>query len=78
MLYHFDLDSSDVEVIEACLRKELHCRAEEYQESVNEDHAEGPDSSKHGMSEITEILGKIHNQKIWGNGETCKPSVPQG
>ncbi len=35
-------------------------------------------SSKHGISKITELPGKIRNQKIWYDGDPSKPSVPKG
>lgn len=81
----FNLNPSDIEVIEACLRKELHLRSENCQceccqcrASGKQKHAEKVDSSKHGIAEITELLGKIHNQKIWYEGDPDKPWMPKG
>lgn len=74
----FDLNVSDIDLIETCLRKELHIRSENYQELVKQENAEEMDSAKQGVSEITELLGKIHNQKIWYDGDPAKPWVPKG
>ena len=74
----FNLNPSDIDVIETCLRKELHICSEKYQESVNQENAEERESSKQDISEITELLGKIHNQKIWFDGDPAKPWVPKG
>ncbi len=35
-------------------------------------------SSKQRVSEITERLGKVHNQKIWYDGDPAKPWEPKG
>ncbi len=78
----FDLNPSDIDLIETCLRKELHIRSEkcqcQCQEPAKHEHAEEMDSSKQGISEITELLGKIHNQKIWFTSNPAKPWVPRG
>ncbi|MBE9553829.1 MAG: hypothetical protein IMF05_10245 [Proteobacteria bacterium] len=78
----FDLNPSDIDLIETCLRKELHIRSEkcqcQCQESEKHEHAEEMDSSKQAISEITELLGKIHNQKIWYDGDPAKPWMPKG
>lgn len=74
----FDLNLSDIDIIETCLRKELHNRSEKYQESVKQANAQVIDSSKQGVTEITELLGKIHNQKIWYAGDPTKPWMPKG
>lgn len=74
----FNLNPSDIDVIENCLRKELHIRSENYQGSEKQENAQEMDSHKQGISEITELLGKIHNQKIWFNGDPAKPWVPKG
>ena len=73
----FNLNPSDIDVIETCLRKELHVRSEKYQGSVKQEDAEEMDCYKQGISEITELLGKIHNQKIWYGGDPAKPWVPR-
>lgn len=78
----FDLNPSDIDLIETCLRKELHVRSEKCQcqchGSETHEHAEEIDSSKQSVSEITELLGKIHNQKIWYDGDPDKPWMPKG
>ncbi len=74
----FNLNRSDIDVIETCLRMELKIRSENHQELARRKTAAGIDSSSHGVSEITELLGKIHNQKIWYNGDPAKPWVPKG
>ncbi len=74
----FDLNPSDIDVIETCLRKELHVRSEKYQESVKRENAEKIDRYKQGISKITDLLGKIHNQKIWFDGDPAKHWVPKG
>ena len=74
----FDLNVSDIDLIETCLRKELHIRSENYQEQVKQENAEEMESAKQGVSKITELLGKIHNQKIWYEGDPAKPWVPKG
>ena len=74
----FDLNPSDIGVIEICLRKELHIRSEKYQGSVALKCDEEMDHCKQGISKITELLGKIDNQKIWYDGDLGKPWVPKG
>jgi hypothetical protein len=74
----FDLNPSDIDVIETCLRKELQRRSEKFQESAEQENAEKMDKSKQGISKITELLGKIHNQKIWFDGDPAKPWMPKG
>jgi hypothetical protein len=74
----FNLNLSDIDIIELCLRKELHLRSEKYQGSSEQEDAEAMDSYKRCISEITELLGKIHNQKIWFDGDPAKPWVPKG
>ena len=76
----FDLNPSDIDIIETCLRKELHIRSEKCQCQGSEKHenAEEMASSKESISEITELLGKIHNQKIWYDGDPAKPWMPKG
>jgi hypothetical protein len=74
----FKLNLSDIDIIETCLRKELHVRSEKYQELMKTQNAEEIDCAKKGVSEINELLGKIHNQKIWYTGDPDKPWVPQG
>lgn len=74
----FNLNRLDIDVIETCLRKELRIRSEKYREPADRKKAGERDCSRQGISEITELLGKIHNQKIWYNGDPAKPWVPKG
>ncbi len=74
----FNLNRLDIDVIETCLRKELRIRSEKYQTSANRESDGEMDGSRQDVSEITELLGKIHNQKIWYNGDPAKPWVPKG
>ncbi len=74
----FNLNPSDIDVIELCLRKELSIRSNNYWESAERENAEEMESFKQDISEITELLGKIHNQKIWFDGDPAKPWVPRG
>ena len=74
----FNLNPSDIDVIEICLRKELSIRSDKYQESVKRENPEEMESIKQIISEITDLLGKIHNQKIWFDGDPAKPWVPKG
>lgn len=74
----FNLNVSDIDLIEACLRKELHVRSERYRKQIRQGNANDLDSAKHSVSEITELLGKLHNQKIWYEGDPAKPWVPKG
>ncbi len=46
----FNLNRSDIDVIETCLRKELHIRSEKYQVSVNQKNTEEMESLKEGIS----------------------------
>jgi hypothetical protein len=74
----FNLNPSDIDVIEHSLRKELSIRSDKYQGSGKRENAEEVESLKQGISEITELIGKIHNQKIWFAGDPAKPWVPKG
>lgn len=74
----FNLNPSDIDIIETCLRKEMHVRSEEYRKSVKQENPEEIDNRKQGVSDITELLGKIHNQKIWYSGDPNKPWLPKG
>ena len=75
---HFNLNVSDIDLIETSLRKELHVRSEKYQESAKQKNAKEMDSFKLSLSEITNLLGKIHDQKFWYQGDPAKPMVPKG
>ncbi len=71
----FNLNPSDIDVIETCLRKELFNRSTNFQGAAQRKDAEKTEKFKHDISEITELLGKIHSQKIWFNDD---PAVPKG
>ncbi len=74
----FDLNLSDIDIIETCLRRELHHRSGKFQQLAGEEHADQADSAKHEVAEIREVLGKLHNQKIWFAGDRSKPWMPKG
>ncbi len=74
----FNLNPSDIDVIELCLRNELSIRSNNYRESAEQENAEEMESFKQNISKITELLGKIHNQKIRFDGDPAKPWVPKG
>lgn len=74
----FELDLSDIDVIELCLSRELHARSENYQESKRQDDAQAMDSAKLGISEITDLLGKLHNQKAWYSYGPRNTGMPIG
>jgi hypothetical protein len=74
----FNLNPSDIDIIEICLRRELTIRSNTYQGSVKRENAEDTKGFKQGISEITELLGKIHNQKIWFDGDPAMSWVPKG
>ncbi|MCP4303237.1 MAG: hypothetical protein GY783_21860, partial [Gammaproteobacteria bacterium] len=74
----FNLNLSDIDVIELCLKNELFIRSNNYRESVERENADEIESFKQEVSEITELLGKIHSQKIWFDGDPAKPWVPKG
>ena len=76
----FELNPADIDLIETCLRRELHIRSEECHCRGTEERekAEKLDESKQRIADITELLGKIHNQKIWYGGNPAEPWVPKG
>ena len=74
----FDLNLSDIDIIEICLRKELAHLSSQYLESVEHGNAEETEACKEQISEITKLLGKIHNQKYWYTGDPAKRWVPKG
>ena len=72
----FKLSLSDIDVIETCLSKELHVRSETFQELEPQGNSQEIDNAKQRISEITELLGKIHHQKVWHTANSAK--VPTG
>jgi hypothetical protein len=74
----FNLNPLDIEVIEFCLKNELFIRSTKYHESAKQEKSEEMENFKQTISEITELLGKLHNQKIWFDGDPAKPWVPKG
>ena len=74
----FELNPEDIDVIEACLSKELHHRSEAYLKLEAEENHEAMEEAKVGISEITELLGKLHNQKVWFGRAPDNRAVPMG
>ena len=74
----FRFNPADIEVIESCLSKELHHRSQAYLEAQKHEDAHAMEESKSGMTEITELLGKIHNQKNWFGRDPKNRAVPLG
>ncbi|MCP5086360.1 MAG: hypothetical protein GY952_06105 [Rhodobacteraceae bacterium] len=74
----FDLNPADIDVIEACLSKELHHRSDAYLELEKQEDAEAMEEAKLGIAEITELLGKIHQQKVWFGRDPDDNVVPLG
>lgn len=74
----FDLNPADIDVIETCLSKELHHRSEAYIELEKQEDAEAMEEVKQGITDITELLGKLHNQKVWYGRDPEHPVVPLG
>lgn len=68
---NFDLELLDVDLIE----QTLSARVSELSRAIAE-KGEGPASSlKAQLEEVRDLLGRIHNQKIWYRPESY---VPQG
>lgn len=67
--YRFELNLDDIELIEMCLSEHLRTLSERRWTQPNE-HAKIDAESK----SVQELLGKIHNQKIWYRPER-KPYV---
>lgn len=72
----FEFSLADIDVVEAALSKELHARSVAFQGLDPNDDAQEIDDSKQRISEITDLLGKIHNQKAWYTGNPAE--VPTG
>ena len=80
MMYkrRFSLNPSDIDVIESCLSKELHHRSQTYLESEEQEDSQAMEEARSGIAEITELLGKIHNQKNWFGRDPKNHPVPLG
>jgi len=74
----FELNPADIDVIETCLSKELHHRSMAYLESEKQEDEQAMEEAKLGVTEITELLGKIHNQKAWFGRDPQNRAVPLG
>ena len=74
----FSLNPADIDVIEACLSRELHHRSEAYIELEKQADAQAMAEAKLGITEITELLGKLHHQKVWYGRDHDHPEVPLG
>lgn len=69
----FKLNLRDIELIELAVRKQISALAQ-----VNLDDVVENDGSNDGkIREYQELLGKLHNQKIW-YGEIHHSGVPLG
>ncbi len=74
----FRLNPSDIDVIESCLSKELNHRSQDFLESQKQEDPDAMEEARSGMEEITELLGKIHNQKNWFGRDPENRPVPLG
>lgn len=68
---NFDLELLDVDLIE----QSLSARVSELSRAITEAGDADKNSHKAQLEEVRDLLGRIHNQKIW-----CRPEefVPQG
>lgn len=74
----FQLNPSDIDVIESCLSKELHHLSQTYLELESQEDSQALKSARSGMAEITELLGKLHNQKNWFGRDPDDRVIPMG
>ena len=74
----FELTPADIDLIETCLSRELHRRSERYQDSADQQDQADDVDRRAGIDEITELLGKLHQQKVWFGGDPEKDFVPLG
>ena len=74
----FRLNPNDIDVIETCLREELHQRSQVILELEKQEDSEAMEVARTGVAEISELLGKIHNQKIWFGRDPKNRAVPLG
>ncbi len=66
----------DVEITETFLRKGFHSGSSKYRRFMEQDHLEEVYNFKDGVLEIRELLGRIHDQKIWYAGNCTRPWMP--
>jgi hypothetical protein len=69
----FTLSLKDIALIEHALQEQIHALAHANLTSG----AGGDAESNHQIREYREVLGKLHNQKIW-YGQTTPTGVPLG
>ncbi len=74
----FRLNPSDIDVIESCLSKELANRSQAFLDSAKQEDPQAMNEASSGIAEITELLGKIHNQKSWFGRDPKNRAVPMG
>ncbi|MDU8928203.1 hypothetical protein RXV86_12470 [Alisedimentitalea sp. MJ-SS2] len=74
----FKLNPHDIDLIENCLSKELHHRSEVFLQSEKQHDTDAMDAAKSGISEITELLAKLHDQKNWYGHDPKNRPVPMG
>ena len=74
----FKLNPADVEMIETCLSKELHHRSQAFLEAQKQEDSDAMEETRTGIAEISELLGKIHDQKNWFGRDPKKNAVPLG
>lgn len=65
---NFELNMKDIEIIENALRSEIRNQTK---------HVEGGRHHDQKIKALNEVLGKIHNQKIW-YGQVHRTGVPLG
>lgn len=66
----FDLDLTDIEIIEKALNKQLNRLSENRlmltQSTIRPEHEiQGVTDIDNEITAISDLLGKLHNQKIW-------------
>lgn len=71
---HFELNPQDIELIEDCIGREVGSLTR---------HAAGgaegtPSEVRSRVHTLRSLLGKLHNQKIWYQGEGDVARIPRG
>jgi hypothetical protein len=69
----FKLNLKDIELIEQALHRQIHSLAKASLDTGKENTTEADDK----IREYHQVLGKLHNQKIW-YGQTHETGVPLG